>query len=106
MRRIKLLVYNIIKKIKKWYKGREITQQLSEFGSVGNNVAMMDTGIFKGSQNVFIGDNVIMSERLQFLTIRAKIIVGNGVMIGSYTSIITGNHRVDIVGKYMIDIDE
>ena len=106
MKALKTTLYKTIKKIKKWYKGREISQQLSEFGSIGTNVSMMDTGIFKGSSNIFIGNNVIMAERLQFLTTRAKIIIGNGVMIGSYTCIITGNHRVDVVGKYMIDIDE
>lgn len=103
---IKDKAFYVIQRIVKWYQGREIDQQLKSFGSVGEHITMHSPGIFRGSKNVYIGDNVILSDSLQFLTTKAKIIIGNGVMIGAYTSIITGNHRSDLVGKYMIDVDE
>lgn len=103
---IKDKAFSVIQSMVKWYQGREIDQQLKSFGSVGKHVTMHSPGIFRGSKNVFIGNNVILSDRLQFLTTRAKITIGNGAMIGAYTSIITGNHRSDLVGKYMIDVDE
>ncbi len=43
---------------------------------------------------------------MQFLTTRARIIIGKKVFIGAYTAIITGNHRTDVIGKHMLDIDE
>ena len=105
-KKIKDSVFRILQKFVRWYQGREIAQQLSRFGRVGKNVSLWTKGIFKGCENIFIGDNVIMTECMQFLTTRAKIIIGNNVMIGSYTTIVTGNHRVDLIGKYMSDVDE
>ena len=36
----------------------------------------------------------------------AHIYIGNNVMFGPNVSIVTGNHRTDIIGKYMIDVKE
>lgn len=41
-----------------------------------------------------------------FLSSDAKIIIGNNVMFGPNVMIATGNHRIDMVGKYMIDVKE
>lgn len=106
MKFLKDKLYMIIQKLIKWYQGREITEQLASFGGVGKNVSLLTKGIIKGAQNIFLGDNVFLCEDLQLLTTRAKIIIGNNVIISSFTSIITGNHRTDLVGKYMTDIDE
>lgn len=100
------LGYKYIKRIVNWYRGREIDEQIKAFGSVGTNFHIHSKGIFKGSKNVFIGDNVILSDHVQFLTTKAKIIIGNGVLMGAYTTIITGNHRTDLVGKYFYEHDE
>lgn len=103
---IKNILYRVINKIVKWYKGREITNLINSFGKVGKNISVQTNGIYKGCENIYIGDDVVLCEYLQLLTTRARIIVGNGVIISSYTSIITGNHRTDLVGKRIIDIDE
>lgn len=103
---IKDKLYLTIKRFVKWYQGREIDEQVHKFASVGKNFAMHSMGIFKGSENVYIGDNVVLSDHVQFLTTRAKIIIGNGVLMGAYTTIITGNHRTDLIGKLLIEIDE
>lgn len=103
---IKTKLFLLLQKVVNWYRGREIDQQIRSFGSVGCNFQMHSIGIFKGSKNVYIGDNVIFSDHVQLLTTNAKITFGNGCMIGAYTTMITGNHRTDLVGKYMIDIDE
>ncbi len=98
--------YKILKRIVNWFRWREIDEQIKSFGSVGSNFLMHSKGIFKGSENVFIGDNVILSDHVQFLTTHAKIIIGNGVLMGAYTTIITGNHRTDLVGKYFYEHNE
>lgn len=106
MKLVKDNLFKIIYKFDKWYQGRKVSMQLERFGSVGKNVSMSTCGIFKGSENIYIGNDVLLSENLQFLSTRAKIYIGNGVLIGAHTSIITGNHTVNIVGKYMMDVDE
>lgn len=99
-------LYKCLKKISRWYHNRETQEQLSAFGHVGKNVWINGKGIFKGSENIFIGDDVVLEENLQFLSTRAKIVIGDGVIIAAHVSIITGNHRTDLIGKYMVDIDE
>lgn len=106
MKYIKDSLFRLIQTIVKWYQGRIISNTLDSFGHVGSNVSMQTPGIYKGCENIYVGDNVALCEELQLLTTRAKIIIGNGVIVSSYTSIITGNHRTDLVGKYFRDIDE
>lgn len=41
-----------------------------------------------------------------FVSTGAHIYIGNNVMFGPNVSIVTGNHRIDVIGKYMIDVKE
>lgn len=108
MKRIKDFLFKTIKKLVNWYNGRIITEQLNSFGSLGKNPVMQTPGIIKGAENMFIGDNVLLFEHVQLLSSRAKIIMGNDVGLASYVTIVTGDHRLDIIGKHMLDpnIDE
>lgn len=57
-------------------------------------------------RNISIGDNVSIGSNCIFLSTVAKIIMGNHIMFGPSVTMITGNHRIDILGKYMIDVKE
>lgn len=104
--RLKTRAYKFIKKIVSWYNGRVIDEQIKSFAKVGNNIRMSSPGIFKGTANIYLGENVTFMEQVQLLSTKAKIIIGNGVTISSFVSIVTGNHRTDIVGKYICEVDE
>ncbi len=54
--------------------------------------------------NIYLGNNIYLGDECYLLSARAKIIIGNNVMFGPRVTVITGNHRTDIVGKYMIDV--
>ena len=41
-----------------------------------------------------------------FVSTDAQIYIGNDVMFGPNVSIVTGNHRTDVIGKHMIDVHE
>ncbi len=41
-----------------------------------------------------------------FLSSNAEIHIGDNVMFGPNVMIVTGNHRTDVVGVYMIDVKE
>ena len=56
--------------------------------------------------NITIGDNVFIGEQALFLSSNAAIKIGNNVMFGPRVSIITGNHRFDVVGQYMINVQD
>lgn len=76
------------------------------FGSCGKNVSLPRNGSYSGIQNMHLGNNVTLSTGITIITTRAKLIVGNDVMIGQHVTIITGNHRTDIKGRTMASIKD
>lgn len=60
----------------------------------GKNVEMTWNNCLIGN-DVYIGDNAI------FLCANAQLSIGNHVMFGPNCTIITGDHRIDIIGKYI-----
>lgn len=57
-------------------------------------------------KNITIGSNSSIGERALFLSTKAKIIIGNNVMLAPQVTMITGNHRINIIGKFMSDITD
>ena len=55
-------------------------------------------------RNVLIGDNVSIGSDALFLCTRANIFIGNNTMFGPRVVMITGGHKTDTIGKYMISI--
>ncbi|MGL4865092.1 MAG: acyltransferase [Cetobacterium sp.] len=71
----------------------------------GNNVYLGKN--FQGNySNISLGNNVSIGPDAFLLSSKAEIIIGNNVMFGPKVSLVTGNHRIDILGKYMIDITD
>ncbi len=64
--------------------------------------------IGKGSDltyhNISIGDNVSIGKNSMFMCTRAEIKIGNNVMFGPHVFMITGGHRMDMVGRFMNSI--
>ena len=79
------------------------TYQLSKFEKVGSECTLDGPGDFSYS-NISLGNNVSIGVHSTFLSSDAKIIVGNKVMFGPNVVLISGNHRTDLIGKYMIDV--
>jgi acetyltransferase-like isoleucine patch superfamily enzyme len=73
------------------------------FIKVGANVHIGRYGHFI-CENISIGNNVYIGQECRFQAVKSKIIIGNHVMFGPNVSIHGGNHRTDIIGRYMIDI--
>ena len=73
-------------------------------GACGENVRIAYDIDFKGNKNIFIGSNSQIGPHALFWTTRAKIIVGEKVLMGPNITIITGDHRIDVIGKHIIDV--
>lgn len=58
---------------------------------------------FKGLKNLSIGDFSCVPKRSVFYCTEAELKIGRKVIFGPHPTIITGNHRVDVVGTYIID---
>ena len=56
--------------------------------------------------NIAVRDNVSIGRNNLFLCSRAKIHIGDHVMFGPNVTVITGRHRIDLVGRYMITVTD
>lgn len=75
-------------------------------GSCGKKVTINKCSFF-GIQNVYVGSNVFMGGgSTTILSTRAKVYIGNHVMFGPNVTLVTGNHRFDIPGRYMDSITD
>lgn len=78
--------------------------KMKSFGACGKRVYIRRNFTAMGWQNIFVGNDVILGEYGLFETTRARIIIHDHVIFGPRVTIITGDHRHDIIGKYIIDV--
>ena len=58
---------------------------------------------FKGLHNLSIGDNTSIPKGSVFYCTEAPLTIGKKVVFGPGPTIITGDHRIDVVGRYILD---
>lgn len=76
------------------------------FKSIGKNVYVPNDLIVDGAQNITIGSNVRISARSLMFCTRAPLTIGNNVLLAPETIIVTGDHRIDVVGKYIFEVTD
>lgn len=57
-------------------------------------------------ENVFCGNDVQIGVRALIMCSRAPVRIGDHVMFGPQVTLVTGNHRTNIPGKYMKSISD
>ena len=60
----------------------------------------------KGLKNLSIGDGSFIPKGSTFYCTRAELTIGKKVIFGPKPTIITGDHRIDLVGRYIIDVTD
>lgn len=75
-------------------------------GRCGDNVffSPIDSVIFY--DNLYVGDNVYIGYHADFVSAKSKIIIHDHVMFGPHVSIRGGDHRTDIVGRFVDEIKD
>ena len=58
----------------------------------------------KGIENLSVGDGTSIPKGTIIYCTEASCTIGKKVIFGPRPTIITGDHRIDLIGKYMIDI--
>lgn len=58
----------------------------------------------KGLENLSVGDGTSIPKGSTIYCTDAPLTIGRKVIFGPRPTIITGDHRIDIVGKYIIDV--
>ena len=70
----------------------------------GKNVTISRGAFFQGISNVTIGNNVFIGPHATFYCLKSEILIGDNVMLGPNVSIVTGDHRYNLIGKTMMEI--
>lgn len=83
----------------KWYK--------SQMKACGNNIHLHpSTSVFFGLENLSLGNNVSIPRYAHIFCSDAPLTIGNNVIFGPSPTIVTGNHRIDVVGKPIFEVHE
>lgn len=72
------------------------------FASCGERVSIGRRFEVAGAGNVSVGHDVYIGPGATLLTTRAKIVVGDYVMSGPNLTVITGDHRTDVLDRPMM----
>ena len=73
----------------------------------GKNIYMRPSkSDFKGLWNMSIGDDSIIPKGSVFYCTRAPLTIGRKVIFGPNPTIITGNHCINKIGKFIADITD
>lgn len=73
------------------------------FKSCGRNVYLRPlSSDFKGLGNMMIGNNVSIPKHSTFYSSKANLTIKDNVIFGPRPTIITGDHRIDVVGVPII----
>ena len=60
---------------------------------------------FKGLWNLSVGDYTSIPKGAVFYCTEAPLTIGKKVIFGPHPTIITGDHRLDVIGKFITDSD-
>ncbi len=73
------------------------------FRSYGKGFSFDPLGSYS-YENISIGNDVSLGNRAQIIAARSIIEIGNHVMFGPEVTIRGGDHRIDVIGRFMKDV--
>lgn len=89
----------------RWFykQRRKIFRSMIE--SCGEHVSVPNEFRLFGNK-LRVGNRVVLGEGFLFMCLNAPIILGDNTTLGPQVTMITGDHRIDVVGKYMNEVGE
>lgn len=97
---------DIVLLFKRLYNKIYMSYYKKKFGSCGKNVffSPLDSVFFY--KNMYLGNDVHIAYHADFIASRSKIVIGNHVVFGPHVSIRGGDHRTDVVGRFVDTIGD
>ena len=77
-----------------------------QFAKCGKDVIIADSSRIAGKENLYFGDDIYIGPEALIYSTKAKLIFGNHITIGPRLTIITGDHRTDVIGEYIKKVDD
>ena len=59
---------------------------------------------FYGAENISLGSDISLGDHTLIMCTRAKVVIGDHVMFGPHVTVITGSHKMNVLGRYMTTI--
>lgn len=78
---------------------KSVMKECGEDVYLGHNLSM-------SWNHIAVGNHVYIGDRCSFILSKSQLKVGNYVMFGPNVTIRGGNHRTDVIGKYMYEVKE
>ncbi len=75
-------------------------------GHCGNNVFISPVDSVFYYPGLFIGNNVHIGYNADFISTRSRIIIGDHVVFAPHVSIRGGDHRTNVVGKFIDEVGD
>lgn len=99
------LICRIYRKIKVSFNNNMyIPFLLSQCKECGDKVSIGYDSLLIGMENMSFGNRINIGSNSVFFSTMANLKIGSYVMSGPHLTIMTGEHRSDLVGEYMINI--
>lgn len=93
-------------KIVSLFRRIKLNRDKRKLCSCGGNVKIEHFYNIAGYQNIVIGNNVYIGPRALIYSKKAKLVIGDYFLSGPGLTVITGDHRIDLVGRYIGDVKE
>lgn len=92
--------------LKRIYNRIYIPRYKKKFGSCGDRVFFSPFDSIFSYSNIFIGHDVHIGYNADMVATKSRIFIGNHVVFGPHVSIRGGDHRTDIVGKFIDQVTD
>lgn len=101
------MIYRAIRKLKTVLYHVLVEPDIKRsFAECGKNSHVESDGDFFPLSNIYVGDHVSIGPNARFWTTRAEIHIEDYALFGPGVTIITGDHRKDVVGKHIIEMTD
>lgn len=97
--------WSILHIFQRLYHRQKIKEIKRMFERCGDDVHIPHSVMIFG-RHMQVGNQVYFGENNLFMCANAPIVIGEHVMFGPGVTMISGDHRVDMIGKYMVEVGE
>lgn len=100
MKKLIILFHKIHNRIaNKWWAVTTMKYYKLSFKKCGSNIRIAPGVIIEGLQNIEIGNNCYIGPGAIIYSTDASLIIGDDFICGPRLTVMTGDHRFDVVGK-------
>lgn len=92
--------------LKRLYNRIYIPYYKRKMGACGRDVYFTPSDSVFLYENMYVGNDVHIAYHADFVASKSKIIIGDHVVFGPHVSIRGGDHRTDLVGKFITEVDD